>query len=277
MNRVALLFTAVSLFVSGFITEALAQTATVAVPKDSTAFSLLANALKAMTPVTVNDITLTGQVVSDANADGDTGTLTFMALNGGDARLSYSLATGPRSEIANPASDPQAVWSGADGVWHKTAVHNTWTPAAWFAPALVLESALTDPQLALQNLGSTSLNGKTVAHLRYWRVLSSTSGAPAVLGLIQNLSSVDIYLDQTSNLPIALGFNLHPDSNAGTNIPVVVIYSNWLRSSGVLAPMHIQRFLNGNLLDEISVTSTTVNSGLTSSSFSVSALSGDAQ
>jgi hypothetical protein len=277
MNRHALLFTVAFLFASGLVTGAPAQTATVAVTKDSTAISLVSNALNAMTPMTVNDVTLTGQVLSDASGDGESGMLTFMALNGGDANLAYSLATGPRSEIINPASEPQAAWSGTDGVWHKTAIHNTWTPAAWFAPVLILESALTDPQLAIQNLGSASLNGQSVQHLRIWRVLTSTSGAPATLALIQSLSTVDLYLDAASKLPVALDFNLHPDSNAGTNIPVEIRYSNWQKSTGTLMPFHIQKFFNGELLDDISVSSAIVNSGLSSSSFNVPTTSGDAE
>ena len=277
MDRIRLLIVAILVSVCSSVTQTPAQTTSVSAAKDANAVSLLSSALNAMSPVTVNDITITGQAVGDASTDSESGTLTFKALNGGDASLAFSLASGQRNEIVNPTSDPQAAWSGTDGVWHKTALHNTWTPAAWFAPALVLESALTDPQLALQNLGSTSLNGQAVQHIRFWRVLSSTSGAPATLALVQGLSAVDIYLDAASNLPIVLGFNLHSDLNAGTNIPVAVFYSNWQKSSGVLVPMHLQKFLNGNLLDDIAVTSAAVNSGLTSSSFSVPAVSGDAQ
>lgn len=276
MNRLAVFLTAL-LIASGSLIQTHAQNATVSATKDTAAVSLAATALNRMTPAIVNDITISGQVTRDASADSESGSLTLKALNSGGASLSYSLPSGQRNEIVNPTSDPQAAWSGADGVWHMTAVHNTWTPAAWFAPTLVLQSVLTDPQLALQNLGSVSLNGDTVAHLRSWRILPSISGAPATLALIQSLSAVDIYLDATSNLPVALGFNLHADMNAGTNIPVVIIYSNWQRSSGALVPMHIQRFLNGSLLDDISVSSTAINSGLTSSSFNVPATSGDAQ
>jgi hypothetical protein len=277
MDRIRLLIVAILVSVCSSVTQTPAQTTSVSAAKDANAASLLSSALNAMSPVLVNDITITGQAVGDASTDSESGTLTFKALNGGDASLAFSLASGQRNEIVNPTSDPQAAWSGIDGVWHKTALHNTWTPAAWFAPALVLESALTDPQLALQNLGSTSLNGRAVQHIRFWRVLSSASGASATIALVQGLSTVDIYLDAASNLPIVLGFNLHSDLNAGTNIPVAVFYSNWQKSSGVLVPMHLQKFLNGNLLDDIAVTSATVNSGLTSSSFSVPAVSGDAQ
>jgi hypothetical protein len=246
--------------------------------KDPTAASLVSNALKVMTPgAQVTDITISAQVVRNENSDSETGPVTLEALSAGDASLTYALSGGQRSEIVNPSSNPPGAWSGTDGVWHGMALHNTWTPAAWFAPALVLEEFLNDPSLTIVNLGQTSLNGEAVQHLRSWRTLTSTSGAPADLAIIQSLSTVDIYIDLTSNLPVALNFNLHPDSNAGVNIPVQILYSNWQSSSGMMLPFHVQRFFNGNLLDDISVSTATVNSGLSPSAFNVPATSGGVQ
>ena len=191
--------------------------------------------------------------------------------------MKYSLGGGQRAEIFNASSDPRGAWSGADGLWHRAASHNTWTPAAWFAPALVLEAALDDPQVAMEDLGPTTFEGKTVEHLRFQRVPPATSGSPAAIAMIQRLSTADLYVDKTSLLPVALDFNLHPNSNAGTNIPVEIRYSHWEQSSGVLAPFLIQKFLNGSLLDRISVSSAAVNQGLSSSSFAIPEISGGTQ
>jgi hypothetical protein len=255
-----------------------AQETSTQATKDSAAVSLASNALTAMTGgVAISDVTLSAQVIRTVGSDSESGAATLEALSAGDASLTYSLGGGQRAEIINPSSSPRGAWSGPDGVWHQMALHNSWTPATWFAPTLVLEAALVDPQLSIENLGSAIIEGEAVEHLRVWRVLPSISGSSATLALIQGLSTVDIYLDATSNLPVALDFNLHPDSNAGVNIPVEVRYSNWQRSSGALMPFHIQRFFNGSLLDDISVSSATVNSGLSSSSFNVPATSGGAQ
>ena len=273
VRRIAFLF-ALSACVQGFALAQLGATPA----KDSTAVQLAISALNAMTPsLALNDITLSGQVTRTVGSDSESGTATLDALSSGEASLTYSVVGEQHAEITNPSSDPRGAWSGADGAWHRMVLHNTWTPAAWFAPALVLIAALSDSQLALENLGATSLDGEVVEHLRSWRVLPSISGSPADLALIQSLSIVDIYLDATTNLPVALDFNLHPDSNAGADIPVEIRYSNWQKSSGALMPFHIQKFFNGSLLDDISVSSATVNSGLSSSSFTIPASAGGAQ
>lgn len=278
MIRAAVLLSVIPLAVSGLIVQAQTQTASDVPTKDATAVNLAINALKGMTGgVALNDVTLTGQVVRAVAADSDSGPAILQASNAGAASFTFSLGSGQRAEVINPASTPQAAWLGEDGTWHRTAIHNTWTPAAWFAPALVLEAVLGDQQLAVETLDATSLGGEVVQHLRCWRVLPSYSGSPGDLALIQRFSTVDIYLDATSNLPVELYFDLHPDSNASMNIPVEIRYSDWRISSGVLVPYRIQRFFNGGLLDDISVSSATLNSGLSSLSFNVPATSGDAE
>lgn len=259
---------------SGF---AVAQLAAAPV-KYTTAVQLTRTSLNAMSPsIVVNDINLLAQVERTAGSESESGAATLEALISGEASVTYSLSVERHAEIINPSADPRGAWSGADGVWHRMALHNTWAPAAWFAPALILEEALGDRQLALESLGSTNLNGEPVQHLRSWRVLPSISGSASDIALIQTLSMIDIYLDATSSLPVEFDFNLHPDSNAGTNIPIAIRFSNWQKTSGALLPYHIQRFFNGGLLDDISVSSANVNSGLPSSSFDVPATAGGAQ
>jgi hypothetical protein len=246
--------------------------------KDPTAVQLAESVLSAMTPNSaLNDITLSAQVSHPTASETESGEATLKALSSGQASLAYSVGGEQHAEIINPSFYPRGGWAGADGVWHQMAIHNTWTPAAWFAPGILLVQVLSDSQLALENLGATNLNGQAAQHLRAWRVLPSVSGSPSDLALIQSLSTVDIYVDATTNLPTEFDFNLHPDSNAGVNIPIAVRYSNWQRSSGVLLPFHIERFWNGSLLDDISVSSVAINSGLSSSSFSVPNNAGGAQ
>lgn len=259
---------------SGFAFAQLAATPV----KDTTAVQLARTALNAMSPsIAVNDISLSAQVARSGGSNSDLGAATLEALVSGEASVTYSLSVERHAEIINPSADPRGAWSSADGVWHRMALHNTWTPAAWFAPALILEEALGDQQLALESLGSTNLNGEPVQHLRSWRVLPPISGSAGDLALIQTLSMIDIYLDTASGLPVEFDFNIHPDSNAGTNIPIAIRFSNWQKTSGALIPYHIQRFFNGGLLDDISVSSANVNSGLSSSSFDVPATTGGAQ
>jgi hypothetical protein len=80
---------------------------------------------------------------------------------------------------------------------------------------------------------------------------------------------VDFYLDAGSSLPVAIVFNQHPDNNARVNIPVEIDFSSYQTISGVLVPMHIQRISNGTTILDITLTAAVLNSGLTTSEFSV--------
>jgi hypothetical protein len=45
---------------------------------------------------------------------------------------------------------------------------------------------------------------------------------------------MDFYLDAATFLPAAANLNIHPDSDATTNIPVQVLYSNYQNVNGIL-------------------------------------------
>jgi len=274
MTRTVSFLFVLSIGISGFAYSQTTSTAT----KDSHAVTVVTNALNAMTTgILVNDLTLSTQVSRATSPTIVSGAATLEAASNGDASLTYSFADGQRGEIINTSAAPRGAWMSADGTWHPIVLHNTWTPAAWFAPTLVMEQALNDPEWAIGDLGAVAVGGLQLEHLRFWRVLPSASGTAATLGTIQNLSAVDAYFDMTTSLPVSLDFNLHPDSDPGTNIPVHVEYSNWQRSSGVLMPFHIQKFFNGGLMDDFTVSSAVVNSGLSVSVFNIPILSGGGQ
>ena len=80
---------------------------------------------------------------------------------------------------------------------------------------------------------------------------------------------MDFYLDATSLLPVAIKFNTHPDDDANTNIPVEVDFSSYQAVNGAQIPFHIQKFSQGTLMLDVTVTSVAVNSGVADSAFMV--------
>jgi hypothetical protein len=86
---------------------------------------------------------------------------------------------------------------------------------------------------------------------------------------MQHLTQMDLYLDPTSLLPVALSFMTHPDNSELLDIPVQVQFSNYQSIGGVQIPFHVQKFLNGSLSLDVQVQSAVLNSGLSSSAFAV--------
>jgi len=83
----------------------------------------------------------------------------------------------------------------------------------------------------------------------------------------QRLSQMDLFLDPSTHLPVALAFNIHPDNNLLLDIPVEIRLSDYRAVNGVKVPFHIERYINGTLQLEITVANVVLNPGLSVSDF----------
>ncbi len=242
--------------------QALAQaTATAPQPatqRDPQALSLLTQSLAAMTKgQAVQDIKLQAQVTRTAGSETDTGSAVLEAAACDKSNINLAFTSGPRAETRN---GPGGVWSAADAQNHAIPLHNTWTAAAWFAPALVAQSWIQDSSFSLAYAGLEDRDGSKVHHIHALHNVSGGADSAA-------LSAMDLYLDSQSLLPLALAFNTHPDNDLAVNLPVQVTFGSYQTFSGLLAPSRIQSFLQNSLLLDISVTAAGANNGLAASDF----------
>jgi hypothetical protein len=242
-----------------------AQQAPTAVTQNPTAVSLARNSVAVLSgSVQISDITLTGSATRTAGSDIETGSITLKALGNPNSRFDLVLTSGTSSEIRNASGGaPQGSWITSDGVSHPMASHNTFTDAAWFVPELTVLSQLSNPNLIVSYVGEETRAGAAVQHLRF--AIQSASTDPT--GLFKGLSAEDVYLDASTYLPVALIFNTHSDSDAGTNISVEIDYSNYQPVNGVRVPFHVQKLLNGSLLLDVAIQSAVLNSGILASDF----------
>lgn len=241
-------------------------TSTSTVATDPRATTLANQAMLALIGTTaVSDITLTGTATRVAGSDVGSGSVTMKALGTGESKLDLDLSNGTRSEVRNLLTGPGGSWVGPDGVAHGLVSHNCLTDAAWFFPALSALSQASSPNVLATYVGQETRSGVAVQHLRFMTQVASAAADPS--GLVQSLSSEDIYLAASSSLPVALVFYTHPDNNANVNIPVEIDFSNYQSVSGAQIPFRIQKFLNGSLLLDITIQSAALNSGLTDSVF----------
>ena len=235
-------------------------------PRDAQAVSALQRSLVALVGTsTVKDITLTGSVRRIAGSDDDSGTATFKATSIGQGRIDLTIPSGSRSELADISQgSPTGSWCGADAVWHSTVPHNLLTDPSWFFPAFLLSRVLSTTTYAVSVADAETRNGVAVEHLAVYLQPSKADPTPTVT---QNLSRIDIYLDSSTVLPVALAFNIHPDNDALTNIPVEVRLSNYQNVQGISAPYHIQKYIQNSLALDITVSGTQINTGLSGSDF----------
>jgi hypothetical protein len=260
------------LFLTALVSSPIkAQTTTPA--RDPQAVTLIASSLKALTGgVAVNDVTLQASATYVAGSDEESGTATLTASGNRQSLVQLNLSGGTRQEIRD---GPAGAWSGPDGTAHSMASHNCLTDAPWFFPALILEALQADSTLGVAYLGPVQWNGLATIHLQFFHIVPGQT--PAMTAQIQSLSTLDLYLDPKSLLPLALSFNTHPDTDASTNIPVEIQFGNFQNSNGALVPFHIQKFLQRTLLLDLTVSSVVLNSGVPQSAFALPPNTGGAQ
>lgn len=259
---------AVPLLVLALSIAATSQTvSTAASASDPQAITLAAAGVSALT---------NGQQISDASLQvtatdavaNVTGVAVLQAKGYGKSRV--SLQASNRTEIRgyDAAGDFGAAWIGSDGVTHSAASHNAQSDAAWFFPAL--SSALNtaaQPNVVAHYVGQETRSGVAVQHIQLQRI--SSLAKPLLANLQTKLSTIDIYLDASSSLPIGETFKVHPDNDALTDIAIEIRFSNYQAVNGIQVPFRVQKFLNGGLVLDLTVTNVTLNSGLADSNFSL--------
>jgi hypothetical protein len=233
---------------------------------DPQAISLAAKSMSAMTGgASIADIMLNGTTASLMNSVPDSGTVTMVAKGPNQSRVDFSLSAGKRNEIRSLVNGiPQGAWTNADGQSHRYAGHNCWTDAVWFFPVLST-LARADSNVVLTYVGLENHEGVSVQHLRLYRYIPAKS--PQITAVVQQLSTVDFYLDATSLLPLAIAFQTHPDDDQNPNLPVEVRFANYRNVNNVLAPLHIQKLLDGSPILDIVITTAEFNTDIPDSLF----------
>jgi len=258
VTRIATLFLG-SLLIS---LPVVAQQPAPAAPRDAQAVLVLQRSLAALAGTApVTDVTLTGTVTRIAGSDNDSGTVTLKATTVGQARIDLNLPSGPRSEVIDVSqASPTGSWSGPDGTWHPVAPHNLLGDPSWFFPTFLIHRVLSAPSYVVSPMDAETMDGVAVEHLKIYQ----QSGPPSQQAA---LSQIDIYLNASTLLPVAILFNAHPDDDALVNIPTQIKFSNYQVVQGASVPYHIQKYIQSGLALDVMVTGAQVNSGLSATDF----------
>jgi hypothetical protein len=230
---------------------------------------LLQQSLAALVGTTsIADVTLTGTARRIAGSDDETGTAVLTALAIGDARMDFSFPSGQRSEVRTTSNSvPAGIWTGPDGKSHPQSQHNLVTDSSWFFPAMTLGRLVSSQNSSVSLIGQETRNGVSVVHLTVSQQFPDMPNRIALL--MQHLSQMEIFLDSSTQLPVALAFNQHPDNDAGLDMPGEVRFLDYRAVNGVQVPFHIQRYLNNSLILDVQLQAATLNSGLTASAFAI--------
>jgi len=132
-------------------------------------------------------------------------------------------------------------------------------------PLPQIAAVLNNPDSGYLYVGLESLNGLQAHHLRYW---NSFNTQPRFQFLVE-FTLTDIWIDAVSGLPQRISQIQRAGSGSEPRIQLDTYLSNYQKVSGVLYPFSVQKFLNGSPWITITITSVTLDTGLTDASFPV--------
>lgn len=245
------------LFASSLAVNCYAQNSTGMTP--TTAGAVLKGAAHAFSNgVPVHSVTLTGTAEWTAGSDHENGNATLVANADGSYQVTLQLGQGPRTEAQTAFSQgQQCTWAGSDGIVHEGAPQNCALSVAWFLPQVSLFGNLQPQSVVSMLVG----NGVSVQNpgidIRQQQSMAPAYLSTSMAALYTHLTALDIYCDPATYLPISLSYNVHPDADAATDIPVRVQFSNYQTMDGVTVPFLIQRYVNGVLALNITISAVT--------------------
>jgi len=244
--------------------SAIAQSASPSInPQATSILQLSLASLVGNTPL--QDLKLTGSAQWSTAPSDSSGPVTLEALSTNLSRIDVGVAS--ITEVRDSSSSiPVGWWKDAEGNVREMPTHNCWSPASWFLPYGFITAALGNDAVVLYVRRETQ-NGIAVDHVRYYRNVTAKTAAFAAL--LRQLTTVDLFLDVTTHLPVSVSFNLHPDEDINTDLPVEVRFSDYRVVNGIRVPFRIQRFLQGGLQFDATLDSAIVNGGLPTTEFTL--------
>jgi hypothetical protein len=209
----------------------------------------------------VNQVQLAGSATWHVGSLNDSGSASLSAATTGSSQLQLSLSS---SGVRTEAQSGQGVnlvcsWAGADGVVHTIDPGNCWRPEVWFLPPLSLQPSLLPSYLGAVDLGTTTVGfgPEQYRHLQAQLVLPDLTSA--LSAQVMQRSAADLGMDPATFLPAVLSYTIWPDNGAAIPIAIEIHYANYQAINGVQIPFTIQRYINGSLQLEVSLSSAQVN------------------
>lgn len=227
--------------------------------RDAQAVALLRQSVAAMASNAPSDSSATGTVTVIEGSTTQTGTIQILTLGTTQTSETLNLTNGQRSII----------YSNLDAL-ETTATQSSNPPLQLIVtdqcadfPLPLLQAFLSNPDEAITYVGSETLNGQSVQHIRVWNTFNSQP----ILQSLAPFSTRNIWLSASSGLPIKISYFRRAGGGSVPSIPVQIFFSNYTNVNGVLYPFQINKSLTDTPWTTITISSVSFNTGLTASQF----------
>jgi len=126
-----------------------------------------------------------------------------------------------------------------------------------------LAAVLNDPEMTFQYVGSESMDGTSVHHIRFWKTYASQPK----LAFLADFTRKDLWIDATTGLPHKLAYQRRESRGPVAPIRIELFYSDWRKVDNVEYPFRIDKSWNGIPWTTTTIESVVFQNGLTENNF----------
>lgn len=209
----------------------------------------------------VQDLTGSGTITYYWAGSEVNGPVTLRGKNGEEFRLDADLPQGTRSWIV---SDGQGSLQEATGQKTSIPFSNSWNLANLSAPNMALLAALNDSSFSIVMAGQPVVGGKQLYDVRLQKSFGSTDDPS---GSLSKWSQRDYLIDPATLMVVAAQDTQYSNDSPRHTFRHQIAFSDYRPANGALFPFSITETIEGQQTWTIQLSSITLNSGLTDSTF----------
>lgn len=246
------------------VSSAYAQVASQTVTKDPQAIAVLTQSLSAAGGLSaissIQDFTGTGTITYNWASEPVQASVTVRGMGVPNFRLDASLPNGTRTLAVSGYS---AVLITPDGNQTSLGSYNQMTAGSMTIPYVRIAAVLGDTTTSISYVGTAAFNGGLAIQVHFVPnnpYFSSVSS-------LASLGTFDLYFDPLSSLVIGLTETGYSESNFTITYIHEIDFSNYQPLGNIVAPYTITEKIAGQTTWSTTLTSISVNNGLTASIF----------
>lgn len=231
--------------------------------RDAQAVALLQQSVAAFGSVQPSDSTATGSVTITAGSSTTQGTVTILTKGQAETSIQFQMPSNPWT-VTFSNGQANKVESTQTTIYP---LELSASSQCLYFPQPYLYGILSNPDYSIQYVGEETVGSSTANHI----VVQNTFNSSSAYQFLSPFTTADIWLDASTALPVKIGMVRRNGGGSAPRIPFSVVYSNYQSASGVQYPFTIQEYITETSWETTTIQSVVFNSGLTDSSFPVSA------
>ncbi|HEV8523363.1 MAG TPA: hypothetical protein VGQ71_02600 [Terriglobales bacterium] len=229
--------------------------------RDPQAAAVIARSVSAMGNAAFSDSAMSGQVQITAGGASQDGTIRVLTRGLDQSLEEWTVGGESDAVVYSRGFAMRKAGGSSQSLSGELAVttHSKLLPVVW------LSALIADSDISLFSAGQEQQGNSLAYHLRAWR---SFAYKPELRHLSE-FSVADLWIDATSFLPTKIAYQQRAARGIDEGIRIELTPSDYKALGGIVCPLTIEVSRNGTPWAHISITTVSLNTGLTDAEFAI--------